>query len=116
MDLIDVLNWYIDNGLEKMAEHAAIRAEFSYRGPGKFEGEPAYLQYFWDESLNGCGEDVGPGICMEVSEEDRVIWWPELEDEKEICFWESDTGFVNSCSREDLEEMEEEEYGEECDD
>lgn len=87
-------------------EQKKIRAKYSYVGPGKFEGEPIYLAYFYDQVIEGCGESVGNGYCVEVEEEDREIF-PELGDIQEICFYCDDNGFVNSCDREDLEEEEE---------
>lgn len=32
---------------------------------GKFEGEPAWVEYFWNEGLDGGGTDISVGICDE---------------------------------------------------
>jgi hypothetical protein len=62
--------------------------------PGKFEGEPGYVPYFWDIYLDGgFGDDDGEWLTFEIQEDDIKIW-PELIGYREIQICESDNGFV----------------------
>jgi hypothetical protein len=82
----------------------------SSKGPGKFEAEPIYIPYYYDQILDGgTGEDIyfGEGqpvyTMIIVSDEDREIF-PELADVFGICIWESEQGFVNSSEFETVED------------
>ena len=80
-------------------------------GPGKFEGEPAFVPYFYNLYLDGGGEftDVdGVDVSLfSVGGEDCDMF-PELDDVDEVCIWEDEQGFIyhkltykvrcNSCS------------------
>jgi len=68
------------------------------RSPGKFEGAPRYLPYFWDMSLDGASDDAYdvcgiPTDFFIVDNADRAAY-PELEDIYALSMWESDQGFV----------------------
>jgi hypothetical protein len=81
----------------------------SIREPGKFEGEPRWVPYFWEMILNGDGEDfytdaieVGPEewepsgtlvTYFKVDSDDREEY-PELEDVDDVWLWENSQGFV----------------------
>lgn len=62
--------------------------------PGKFEGEPAYVVYFWDAFLNGfADEDDGETLTFDVTDDDRAKF-PELAEIKTVYLWETEAGFV----------------------
>lgn len=66
------------------------------KGPGKFEGNPSYVPYFWDMYLNGDGEEVGGGVLRFVVEDEDILIFPELgADTTEVFLVEDDNGFVN---------------------
>ena len=76
--------------------------------PGKFQGEPYYVMYFWDAMLDGDGEpiyDDGREVysLTEVTDDEREAF--ELDKSTvAIALWHSDQGFVT------LEELNEERY------
>ena len=82
---------------ETETEAIAIRAEGeeTARHPGKFEGCARYMSYFYEQSLDGCCDQDGPGgiISVEIGPRDKVIW-PELKRRKRVRFVESDSGFI----------------------
>lgn len=57
------------------------------KSPGKFEGEPVYVPFYYDWSLE-CGDSV-----VMISEPD-IIMFPELTGYTAIMIGESDNGFV----------------------
>ena len=69
--------------------------------PGKFEGEPIYVPYFWEILLNGCysdddeydENDILISSIISIDEIDKRFF-PELEGYSKIVLWESDQGFV----------------------
>lgn len=77
------------------------------QSPGKFEGEPLWVPYFWsgesDETEYDDDQDLEDSDCIEyeststevyhVSDDDRAIF-PELADVTTVYLWESDQGFV----------------------
>ena len=66
------------------------------RSPGKFEGEPVYVPYFWDAYLEGfADEDDGEVLTFRVTAEDRAEF-PELDGVTTVRLWETDQGFVYS--------------------
>lgn len=61
--------------------------------PGKFEGEPLWAPYFWEQDAD---EDDGEGVyTYHVTEKDRAIF-PELKAIKTVFLEEDDQGFVTS--------------------
>jgi hypothetical protein len=70
---------------------------------GKFEGEPRYVPYYWDISMEqGQDDEVYFNeneplyLFFVVTDEDKVKF-PELADIYGICLYETEQGFVNSC-------------------
>jgi hypothetical protein len=63
--------------------------------PGKFEGEPIYAPYFYEDSLNGGWDYVSPGHFKdEITKADRVAF-PEIPKRKRVVhLYETDDGFV----------------------
>lgn len=62
--------------------------------PGKFEGEPPYVPYFWDAFLNGLQDsDDGKILVFNVTAEDKAIF-PELRRRRAVKLMQSDQGFV----------------------
>lgn len=72
--------------------------------PGKFEGEPIWLPYFWNLALDGAGivsefEEGTPVNTFTVQSEDFDIF-PELTDirangqQVAISVWQNDLGFI----------------------
>ena len=70
------------------------------RSPGKFEGEPRYVPYFFDAELNGAPDDElddsGTLVTVFKITEEDVGLYPELANnvDRFICLWESDDGFA----------------------
>jgi hypothetical protein len=60
------------------------------QGPGKFEGEPAYVVPFWNALMEGL--DDGNGL-VEVEPVDRFIW-SALKGKRFVRLAEDDQGFV----------------------
>jgi len=65
---------------------------------GKFEGEPSFVEYFWDLVLNGGNEDrVLDEVLytyVVIDKEDRNLY-SALPTNKYIVLWESEQGFVH---------------------
>lgn len=62
--------------------------------PGKFEGCPRYVPYFWERALEGFSDDDGRGnIRIAVIPEDKDIF-PELKKRRSIKLRSDDQGFV----------------------
>ena len=40
----------------------------AHKSPGKFEGETAATEYYWEQMLNGDGEEIYAGIIEEESD------------------------------------------------
>lgn len=63
---------------------------------GKFQSEPAYTPYFWDQFLDGASdEDIDGHLFFIVTDEDKAEF-PELADVYGIALHENNTGFVDS--------------------
>lgn len=70
--------------------------------PGKFEGEPTFVPYFWDAILEGSGDedfdiDGRTWTVLEVNSED-VTMFPELLNIKRVALSEDSQGFVTYCA------------------
>lgn len=64
------------------------------RRRGKFEGEQAYVPYFWEAFLNGgADDDDGETLTFRVTDADRAIF-PELRRVKKVRIYERSDGFV----------------------
>jgi len=93
---------------EKIA--ALVRSEFAghvseqgiIRSPGKFEGQPIYVPYYWSLTLEGCADrNSGPGgevgvAGFDVTSKDRELF-PEIpRNRRTIWLEEDEQGFVHS--------------------
>lgn len=66
------------------------------RSLGKFQSEPAYTPYFWEQFLDGMSdEDIDGHLFFIVTDEDKAEF-PELADVYGIALHENNTGFVDS--------------------
>ncbi len=94
---------------EDILKDYAIDANKIIRSPGKFEGEPIYVPYFWDCALQGMfAEDVNGVFFMPLDESDHVMFpelylntWDGVNDPTNkpvygIALEESEQGFVYS--------------------
>lgn len=71
--------------------------------PGKFEGEPPFVEHFWSLGLEGCAdetkfdgeEDDGPAVWVFNVERPDMQKFPELEGYRAVEIWEDDNGFVH---------------------
>ena len=97
MKRLEILNSYRSNDMGIIIQ------------PGKFEIAPLYMVHFWDQWMNGFAEDFdinGEQLTKcEVTDEDRQEF-PELGDQKEIWFYETEQGFIQECVAPSAEELE----------
>ena len=68
--------------------------------PGKFEGEAAYVPYFWDMGLDGMADEDytdsnGAVWAFDVTADD-IAFFPELKNVNRVELRESDQGFVSA--------------------
>ena len=62
--------------------------------PGKFEGQPVYVPYFWEVYLDGRADhDDDTVLSFNVIAEDKAIF-PELKRRKTVRLMEDSQGFV----------------------
>ena len=79
--------------------------------PGKFEGEPDYVQGFWHDAMMGGSQDYSDEYGTLYSEikivnQERDLW-PDLGNAEYIVLWEDEQGFVTHelfDSQDDLED------------
>ena len=64
------------------------------KSPGRFEGEEAYVPYFYDLSLEGDGEDTTDGSIMFDILKADIEKFPELSGKKKIWLTIAENGFV----------------------
>ena len=69
-------------------------------GPGKFEGEPDWVEELWELSLDGSWGDGIPlydeyYMVMELSDDDKARW-PDLSDAYGVILHETSNGFVDA--------------------
>ena len=65
--------------------------------PGKFEGEPVWVPYFWDCYLDGGAEhDDEHVLVFDVTDEDRAKFPGMLDDVAQVRLYESEIGFVHA--------------------
>lgn len=82
-----------------LMEGEELNAGGFIRGPGKFEGSPAYALYYYDRVMNGFSDeiiDANDGTVIDrfnVGDVD-VALFPELQGERYLDMWECDQGFV----------------------
>lgn len=64
------------------------------RSPGKFEGEPVYVPYYWNVYLEGfASSDDGKVLSFTVEPEERWMF-PELKGRRVVKLRCDDSGFV----------------------
>lgn len=65
-------------------------------GPGKFEGEPDYVEHFWNQEEDSIIDEPGSneGRVFVLTHEDREKF-PDLEAAFTLVLWEDDNGFVH---------------------
>jgi hypothetical protein len=83
------------SGVYKMVENntKAFYQDIVSR-PGKFEGEKAYVPFYWNEFLaGGADDDDGKILTFNVQSGDINIF-PELKDIKQVKIYEREDGFV----------------------
>jgi hypothetical protein len=61
---------------------------------GKFEGEPRYAPYYWNQGLDGAWDEDENGVYFFVLGDTDYDMFPELKGEYGIAVEESDQGFV----------------------
>ena len=69
------------------------------RSPGKFEGEPLYVPYYWGEYLDG-GADDDEGCTLKfnvTTEERKALGIPKRK--KVVRIMETEQGFVVEASK-----------------
>lgn len=63
--------------------------------PGKFEGCPSYVPFYWNLGLNGSAdEDDGEAYRFELNDIDWAMW-PALDGVKHLTLVEDGNGFVH---------------------
>ena len=84
---------------EIMQEYGISDSE-EKRSPGKFEGQPLWVVYFYAMSLDGDGEvlhdmeeDGDVEVKMEVNSEERWVF-PDLQDATHVSILEDSVGFA----------------------
>jgi len=60
--------------------------------PGKFEGEPIWAPYFWEEEPSF--EDLGTNTLFFILTEEERRLFPSLSSAFAVYLWEDDNGFV----------------------
>lgn len=81
-----------------MTDNPYIPHGFCIR-PGKFEGEPTFVPYFWDMVLAGDSTPFGHPETGEVDDIIEIVaddkkHYPRLNGFSHIALWESESGFV----------------------
>lgn len=66
------------------------------RSLGKFQSEPAYTPYFWEQFLDGASDEDIDGHLFFIVTDGDVAEFPELEEVYGIVLHENNTGFVDS--------------------
>ncbi len=84
---------------EESDEQIRARCADLAKGPGKFEGEPAWLVYLVEQCLEtGCSEDYFDDdtttITLVVPDDNDRRIFPELNAVPRVAWWESEQGFV----------------------
>lgn len=82
-----------------MITRASVEREYNIvngiiQNPGKFEGEPAYVPYYWDLAMDGCADEVGEVLVFHLDASDVAIW-PELASVASIHLAADSNGFVS---------------------
>jgi hypothetical protein len=86
-DMVETVKWVVTDA----ARYYRTACEELAKGPGKFEGEPAYIIPFWNGLMNGF--DDGDGN-FDITETDKYIW-EDLRDYTTANVSEDDNGFAH---------------------
>lgn len=85
---------------EQILNDYTINSSSMITSPGKFEGEPIFAPYYWENGLNGMAdEDNGETFTFDLTADDYAMW-PELRDwmgndeSNTLIMSESEQGFV----------------------
>lgn len=73
--------------------------------PGKFEGEPVYVPYFyflWQMGFTDAVEGAGNKARFHVTPDDKAKF-PELDDQPTVLLYEDDQGFVVELEDQDFQ-------------
>jgi hypothetical protein len=76
--------------------------------PGKFEGEPVFAPYYWDQALEGCADvdDCETGEFQFAVDEKDLALHPALGewlgDSKILTLFEDEAGFIHCGARKGL--------------
>lgn len=63
--------------------------------PGRFEGEPLYVVYFYECVMEGWGVGQSDGSdTLSVSKAERALFHPWLKGRRAVRIWISNDGFV----------------------
>lgn len=62
--------------------------------PGKFEGEPRWVPYFYGQMLDGCSSECGEDWDSFDIEAEEYKLFPELQGHKVVLLTYCDSGFV----------------------
>lgn len=80
-----------EKGLDQLPMNASVP------NPGKFEGEPLYVIYFWTLMMHGDGSpaifDHITATEFEIDSEEKMVW-PALEGYNYLYLWTDDQGFI----------------------
>lgn len=116
----ELIKSYGPNDLEVRPTDAGLI--YIIKGPGKFEGEPLYLEWYWnrqefadhevdmndtppDDVDDYAGDYEGTmATIFELSNADFVLW-PELINRKYVGFWVRDDGFVMELDNKECAEL-----------
>lgn len=94
--------------VQEVRDYYSVDANGLISDPGKFESEPIYVPYFWDQ-IGGADEDQGrlQGIILTAQD---LTDWPELVADKwaagdTLWLLESSNGFVDVITSADAQEF-----------
>ena len=75
--------------------------EDAVKGPGKFEGEQAYVPYYWNVYLEGFALETADddGVVTFDVHPDDIALFPELKGQVYVYLTETNDGFVCEVSR-----------------
>lgn len=87
MDMIYLYRQY------QQAVHGYTIVDGIITDPGKFEGEPHWVPYFWELYLTGGGDDDGELIQFTLGPDDYLLF-PELTCYEGVGLYVTSDGFV----------------------
>ena len=79
-------------------EYAEMPVGSIIERPGAFEGEPRYVPFYWDLSLDSCSDAqyylADRHYTLFLINEDDIEEWPELADGYALELSSDDSGFI----------------------